>query len=241
MDGIEKRCLIEYLGKKYRRSRKKVKGQIIKEVTKELGIGERQARRLLVSKEVGRPRKPGFRGRPSKYRDKEFVSALRYVWRRTRYMCSRHLKSAMPEWLPCIEEEIGKFEESIHTRLLSISAPTIDRILKPYKVQKGRSSTRSGGFRDEIPIQENIWDIKVPGFMESDTVAHCGGSLMGEFINSLTMVDIASIWTEVRAVFGKGSGPIVTAIEDIENSLPFDILGYDSDNGTEVLNRHVLR
>ncbi|MCC6220534.1 MAG: hypothetical protein IT291_04745, partial [Deltaproteobacteria bacterium] len=79
------------------------------------------------------------------------------------------------------------------------------------------------------------------GFLESDTVAHCGGSLAGEFVYSLTLVDIATLWTETRAVFGKGSTNIVNAIEDIERRLPFMILGYDSDNGTEVLNQHVLR
>lgn len=64
---------------------------------------------------------------------------------------------------------------------------------------------------------------------------------MGEYVNSLTMVDIATTWTETRAVFGKGSTPIVHAIEDIEQQLPFRIHGYDCDNGTEVLNSHVLR
>ena len=77
-------------------------------------------------------------------------------------------------------------------------------------------------------------------FLEADTAAHCGGSVHGQYINSLMMVDIATLWTEARAVFGKGSTPIVLAIEDVENFLPFDIKGYDSDNGKEVLNHHVL-
>ncbi len=55
------------------------------------------------------------------------------------------------------------------------------------------------------------------------------------------MVDIATTWTETGAIFRKGSTPIVHAIEDIDHQLPFDILGYDCDNGTEVLNSHVLR
>ena len=77
-------------------------------------------------------------------------------------MCSRHLHSAASEWLPEIEVDRGAFSKSVHDRLLSISAATIDRILRPYKVTKGKSLTRSGGFRDEIPIQESCWDIKVP-------------------------------------------------------------------------------
>lgn len=63
----------------------------------------------------------------------------------------------------------------------------------------------------------------------------------GDFINSVTMVDIAMTWTEARAVFGRASKPVVYAIEDIESSLPFPVLGYDTDNGGEVLNQHILR
>jgi hypothetical protein len=147
---------------------------------------------------------------------------------------------AMPEWLPYIEEERGAFPCQVRERLLLVSATTIDRILKPFKAKKGRSFTRSTGFRDEIPIQESVWNIQLPGFVESDSVAHCGGSLHGEFINTITLVDIATLWTEARGIFGRGSNAAFEALKDIEANLPFPILGYDADNGGEVLNRHVL-
>ena len=76
--------------------------------------------------------------------------------------------------------------------------------------------------------------------METDTVAHCGGSLSGEFITSVTMVDICTLWTEVRAVYGKGSNAVFDAIKDIELNLPFKIVGYDADNGGEVLNKQLF-
>lgn len=241
MEKIEKEYYIKGLRERYRKARKGRKGEILTEVGSALGVSRRQARRLMEPEAAGRPRKPGKRGRRGKYQDREFTEALRTVWRLSRFMCSRFLKSAMPEWLPAIEEVRGRYRDSVRERLLTISPPTIDRILKPWKGIKGFSLTRSGGFRDEIPIQGSIWNIQQPGWLEVDTVGHCGGSTMGEYVNSLTMVDIATTWTENRAVFSKASGPIVTAIEDIESGLPFDLLGYDCDNGTEVLNRHVLR
>ena len=240
MNRLEKECYIEIFHEKYRRSKKKARGEILDEVTGRLEVGRRQARRLLMRRQVGRPRNPERRGRPGKYQDREFITELRFVWKKTRYMCSRHLKASMPVWLPFIEGDGRRFGPEIRVRLLSISAPTIDRLLKPYKVLKGIPLTRSGGFREEIPIQENIWNEKRPGFLEADTVGHCGGSTMGEYLNSLTMVDIATTWTETRTVFSKASRPIVEAIEDIESVLPFEILGYDADNGTEVLNKHIL-
>ena len=238
--GIEKRCIIGMLRDRHRRSGKKEKGEIINELCEKLEVGRKHAIRLLASEKVGRPKNPVKRGRPGRYQDKAFKDALRRVWKIVRYPCGRVLKSAIPLWLSAIEEEHGVFPEDIKLRLFAISPPTIDRILKPFKVEKGKSFTRSGGFREEIPIQGNIWDIKIPGYMETDTAVMCGGSLLGEFVNTLTMVDIASLWTETRAIFGKGSNAAFDAIRDIEHWLPFAILGYDADNGGEVLNRFLF-
>lgn len=241
MEESKRSYYIEYNREKYARCNKIEKGKILDELCVEFEISRRQGVRLFAKKEVGRPRNSAKKGRKSKYRDAEFIRSLREVWKISHWMCSRHLKVAIPDWLPFIEKANGAFSEPNRVKLLSISAPTIDRILKPYKALKGKSLTLSGGFRDEIPIQGPVWNIEQPGYMETDTVAHCGGSMAGEFINSVIMVDLATLWTEPRAVFGRGSTPVVYAVEDIEKNLPFEILGYDSDNGGEVLNQHILK
>lgn len=109
MNSIEKRCIVEVLGARYRQVRKQSKGAILDDLSVRLGVGRRQAKRLLGSRKPGRPRNPERRGRPSKYRDPEFIAGLRSVWRITKYMCGRHLKAAIPDWLPHIEAERGKF------------------------------------------------------------------------------------------------------------------------------------
>jgi hypothetical protein len=241
MGSVGREREISWLRRRYKEAKRKEKTEILTEVVERFSVGRRQAKRLMNEESTRGRSKPSQRGRPSKYQDPEFIKALRVVWKSTKFMCSRHLKAAMPEWLPFVEKEYGCFSNEIRQKLLTVSAPTMDRLLKRYRAIRGKSFTRSGGFRDEIPIQGNVWDISVPGYLESDTVAHCGGSTAGEFVYTVTMVDIATIWTETRAVFGKGSTNIVNAIEDIELRLPFPILGYDSDNGTEVLNSHILR
>src|SRR5690606_31184711 len=80
-----------------------------------------------------------------------------------------------------------------------------------------------------------------PGFLEADTVAHCGGSLSGDFVWSVTYTDICSGWTCNRAVWNKGSTGIVEATREVEAALPFDLLGFDCDNGSEFLNWHLVR
>lgn len=239
MNNLEKVSYISYLKSKYKRANRSKKTEILTEIQDRLSCTRKHAIRLMNTISFGRPKSPIKRGRPGKYQDKEFKQALRKVWKLSGYLCSRSLKEAIPEWLPYIEQK-HSFSEEIKTKLFDISSATIDRILKPYKATKGISHTRPNGFREEIPIQENIWDIKVPGYIEVDTVAHCGGSMGGDFINSLTAVDISSIWTEVDAVHGRGAANTFIAMKTIESELPFKIKGYDSDNGGEVLNKKIF-
>ena len=77
--------------------------------------------------------------------------------------------------------------------------------------------------------------------MEADTVAHCGNSLQGDFIWSLTMTDIHTGWTENRAVWNKGAIGVKKQVISIENTVPFKLLGFDCDNGSEFLNHHLFR
>jgi hypothetical protein len=72
-------------------------------------------------------------------------------------------------------------------------------------------------------------------------VAHCGNSLVGDFVWSLTLTDIFSGWTENRALWGKGSGEVIKQVKHVEKNLPFKLLGFDCDNGTEFLNYHLIR
>ncbi len=77
--------------------------------------------------------------------------------------------------------------------------------------------------------------------MEADTVAHCGNSMAGDFIWSLTLTDIHSGWTECRATWNNGAHGVIEQIQDIETRLVFPLKGFDCDNGSEFLNHHLLR
>ena len=127
-------------------------------------------------------------------------------------------------------------------RLLSASARTLDRLLEPLRVQaKRRTLTRPGTLlRHQIPIRGTVWEQGVPGWLEVDTVALCGGSAAGEYVWMLDGVDHATTWVEVRAMWGRGQEGTLKALQDIEARLPFALLGLDSDNGGEFLNYHVL-
>jgi len=129
--------------------------------------------------------------------------------------------------------------------LLKISPATIDRILKPIKPKyqtRGRSCTKPGTLlRKHIPIATDQWTVDRPGFIEADTVHHCAESTAGQYVLTVDFVDIFSGWTEQRAVFGKGETATKHQIQNVENSLPFKILGFDCDNGSEFLNYTLLK
>src|SRR6185503_18065157 len=67
------------------------------------------------------------------------------------------------------------------------------------------------------------------------------GSVAGEFVWMVDGVDYATTWVEVRAIWGRGQAGTLAALQDIEGSLPFSLLGLDSDNGGEFLNHHVMK
>ncbi len=196
--------------------------------------------RRLQAQRPRKRRKPGVR---SRYQDPGFKAALMAIWKETDYMCSKNLKRAIPVWLSAYEEVESVVREDICTRLLPISAASIDRVLKPYKhLGRGRCGTKPGSLlRSEIPIRTTVWDVNVPGLLEGDTVAHCGGILSGQFVWTLTATDICTQWTEIRPVWHKGAVAVINAIEDMYGTIPFTVQAWDCDNGAEFINRYLVQ
>ena len=127
--------------------------------------------------------------------------------------------------------------------LREISPATIDRLLADRKAApRGLSGPRPGTLlRQQIPLAGEVRDERRPGFLEVDSVAHCGGSLAGDFIWSLTYTCLGSSWTEGRAVWNKGYQGVLEQTQDVEARRPFRRRGVDFDNGGEWLNWHLVR
>jgi hypothetical protein len=170
---------------------------------------------------------------------------LKRIWKTANLPCSKRLKAILPEWLPGYIKSFGPISQEMAAALLRISPSSIDRILNPVRAEytkHGRATTKPGTLlRKQIQVKTNQWDESRPGFLEADTVAHCGSSTEGMYANTVDCVDIATGWTEQRAVWGKNYQDVIDQIKDIEQSLPFPILGFDTDNGSEFLNHHLLR
>lgn len=236
---------LESIATRYKQSSKKQKTAILDEFCASAGYNRKYAIYLIYSfKRFTKP-KPRKRGKPSKYNTQCIIEPLRHIWLAANLPCSKRLKAMLPQWIGFYHKEYGSLSVPIVQLLLKISAPTIDRILKPYKAKyktKGRCTTKPGTLlKEHILVKTNQWDESRPGFLEADTVALCGGSLQGDFTYIIDYTDIATTWGEQRAVFGKGETDVLEQTKDVENRLPFSLLGFDSDNGSEFLNWHLLR
>lgn len=122
-------------------------------------------------------------GRKPIYHKPEVLEFLERLWITNNLICSKRLKTMIPLWLP---HETSDLSEHTKQLLLRISAATIDRLLAPLRrryTKAGLATTRPGSLlKKHIPIRTNQWDEQTPGFLEADTVAHCGSSMAGMFV-----------------------------------------------------------
>lgn len=243
MNLSERKSYLITIKRRYLEASKIDKSRILDEFCQVCGYHRKYAVRVLNKKNnFPTKKKPG---KPSRYQSKAFITALKHIWFASDQMCSKRLKAVIPLWLPHYQNHYGELSCEITQALLDISPASIDRVLKSTRLKhgnKGLCGTKPGTLlRNQIPIRTDTWDITEPGYMEADTVAHCGNSLAGDFVWSLTLTDYDSGWTECRATWNKGSVGVVEQIKHIEQSIPFKLKGFDCDNGSEFLNYHLLR
>ncbi|MBC7792164.1 MAG: transposase family protein [Clostridia bacterium] len=150
----------------------------------------------------------------------------------------------LPLWVKGYERRYNGLDTDVREALLRASASSLKRLLEPVRRKytlRGRATAKPGAMlRNTIPIATGQWEQTKPGFIEADTVAHCGGSMAGQFAYTLDCVDLATGWTEQRAVWAKRDSDVVAQMRLIERALPFPMLGFDSDNGSEFMNQKML-
>lgn len=238
----EKLAYLNQIFDRYRKASRKDKKIILNEFSTVCGYNRKYAIRLLNRKSKKKQKKAG---RKSKYNFPAVAKTIRAIWIGADQPCSKRLKIVLPHWLPYYEEENGALTKDDRDKVLTISPATIDRLLKPIrnKFPRKRFCTTKPGtmLKTQIPIKTNHWDVTKPGFMEADTVAHCGNAIEGDYIHSLTLTDILTTWTECRGVWCKGAEGVLEQVQSIETALPFPLKGFDSDNGSEFINHHFIR
>jgi len=246
MTPKSKRELLKAVRPRYVKATRADKSRILEEFVASTGYHRKYAIRLLVHG-APQPARRSRRGRKSPYRTPKVMQALVFIWKTYDQICSRRLQPQLPEMVATLERH-GELVLSPETKdlVLTMSRATIDRLLtterqKPRR--RGLSTTKPGTLlKRAIPVRAGTeWDEQQPGFAEVDLVAHCGDSADGEFIHTLSLVDVHTAWFEPQAVANRGQTAVFDGLMTVEKRLPFPLRGLDSDNGSEFINHHLYR
>ena len=239
--------LREYAAKqreRYQHATRAEKHRLLDEIVAVTGLHRKAAIRLL--RRAPRPRAtPGPGGRPRAY-GPAVAAAAEVLWQASGRIGAHRLHPFVPELLDrllrCGELTLAPTVDKL---VRQASRPTLTRLLGPARAQyppRGATLTRPGAIlKHEIPIRTfSEWTDTRPGFLEIDLVAHCGPTTAGFYLCTLCAVDIATAWVELEPVWGKGQVRVGGAVDHVRTRLPMPLLGLDSDNGSEFINRSLL-
>jgi hypothetical protein len=237
-----KRELIEAIACRYHAAARIEKKQILDEFIKVTGFHRKHAIRAL-RRHTGNCTEPAAR---SRIYDEAVSSALTILWEAADRICGKRLKEAIPTLVDAMERHGHlQLEPEVRSRLLTMSAATMDRLLKPAR-DTGKQARRRSGINN-TPVRKSIavrtfsdWNDPPPGFFEMDMVAHCGKSVAGSHAHSLVLTDIASGWTEGAAMVVREQTLITVTVEEVRVRLPFPMLGLDVDNDSAFINETVV-
>jgi len=243
MCKMSKREYLIQLKKKYYHCGKKQKTQLLNDFCEFTGYARKYALRLLNNPLPKKWRR--YRQRKKKY-NQDVVDALLLLWRASNEICGERFHPFIPtildKMVDCGEITIP---DGIKEKLLEISLGTVKRVIKGVKRRstiKISGTTKPGSLlKREIAVRYGRWKEENPGWCETDTVAHCGSDVSGEYIFSLNVTDIATGWCEQAAIWGKGEKATREQMDEIRQRLPFKLLGLDSDNGSEFINWQMQR
>jgi hypothetical protein len=243
MDMRSREQYLKALLGRYLRARKRGKSALLDEYCRNTDMARKSVLRKISGLLKGnasprKPRRPVY-GRLVRV-------ALETLWEIFDRPCGQRLK-------PLVEEEVVrlralgelKVDEKTARQLRRVSPATIDRLLTAKKTEwiAQRRYGRAGGnlIAKKIPLKMTDWDLSQVGFLEMDLVLHCGASVAGEYVHSLSALEIGSAWWEGEAVMGRAQERIFKAIKQIRSRTPFSWRGIDSDNDNAFINDQLYR
>src|ERR1700750_1750402 len=234
--------LVAAIAGRYAQRDRAERGRILDEFAAVTGFHRKHAMRLLRAGQVTRRcgARPGRR-----IYDEAVREALIVVWEASDRICGKRLRPLLPTLIEAMERHGHvQLAPEVRTRLLAVSAATIDRALRGIRQQAGTATRRrpapSAAIRRSGPGRTfAAWDDPPPGFVEADLVAHSGPVARGSFVQTLVLTDVATGWTECAPLLGRAQRLLAEALDEFGSLLPSRRLGLDTDNDSVFMNETV--
>lgn len=243
----------------YAKATKKQKGLLLDQICEITGWCRDNARKQLkrTYKSRGKPNKKKNIRRPRKYSFRS-RQILVNIWVLSGTSCGQYLvvqiRDGLIERLIYNKElrdgvknrgKLVNFGDAAIKEIKQMSSATIDRYLTNFKkhlepLSKATTKKAQLSLRNEIPFGKSYTTHNSPGWLSTDTVAHCGSSSRGDYIWTLNSTDVVTGWTETISVKNKASIHIKKGHEEILPRFPFKILGVNYDGGSEFINREMI-
>lgn len=238
-----KKELLKIELKRYLKSSKKEKGLILDSLERQTGMWRESIIRRLKNLQLKSKGSDKKRGR-SVYYTHDVCLALEDVWLAANSCCGELLHPVIPEYVSIFKrDKMWNHTDEVTGKLLAMSMQTVKRKVSGWKCglgRKGISTTTPSSIKERVPLFQGKWTEVPIGMGQIDTVAHCGGSMAGDFIFSCGYVDVSSGWFEYTAQWNKGMEATKESLEIIRQRLPMNLDHIHPDCGSEFLNNVVM-
>ena len=238
----ERRKYLRKMQKRYVAEDRKGRGQLLNEMELVTGLHRKYLTELMRG-DLHRKRRQQQRGRTY---GPEVDDALRVIHESYDYICAERLTPDLVAMARQLAAH-GELEASpaLLQQLQCISVSTVGRILSRIRQDQHRLPRKpprnTNKVTRDVPMTRIPWNEQQPGHFETDLVHHGGASSSGEYMCTLQMIDVATGWSERRAVLGRSYLVMEDAFRVILGRLPFPVLEIHPDNGSEFFNNHLVR
>lgn len=226
---------------------KEQRGALAKQLSQSLRVHKKSIPRSMKRLQMKRKMKSEKRGRPEEC-GADVNAALVKIWEAMEYPCAENLPpESIDEYVAWfVAARNWNFSDAATDKLLAMSEATKKRRIASFRTKRGmlrgRSTTVSSPLKGMIPIRKShTWRALPPGYLQADTVVHCGDLLTGDVVYSVGCVDFATYWNEYTAQWNKGEKATKESLETVRKRFPFPWKEVHPDTGNEFINYHVHR
>lgn len=238
-NSIYKEHLPEWL--KARKNKKK-RGEIVENICFVAGVHPKSVPRSFRRVQMRKSGDTEKRGR-KEYYTPDVIAALKEVWDTASEPCAENLHGVLHDYVRILKRDHAwNHGEDTTTKLLAMSLGTMKKRMTKFTRKRflthGKGTTDPSSIHALIPVRRGDWDTAEAGTAQIDTVAHCGHTLIGDFVYTVNSTDVSTLWGSRRAQFNKGQTATVTSMKHMVGQSPFPIVEWHPDSGSEFINWH---